>query len=160
MMKSLLLVTALLTVAAPAFAKPKTPPKPPVTAHVPDVATAPAPVSAQVPLTQVEIYRIAPGQHQAFLELIARCDEANKLAGLPPRQLYVHSDGADWDFMLIQPAHTPPEKAAALDAAWDKLGLPSGSNFFIEIRKFIAEHTDTVTKGPTTAADYLATLNR
>jgi hypothetical protein len=120
------------------------------------LADEPPPVAS----TQIEIYRIAPGQHEAFLEFIAKCDEANKLAGLPPRQLYVHSDGADWDFMLIQPAKTPPEKAAALNAAWDKLGLPSGSNFFFEIRKYIAEHTDSVAKGPTTAADYLATKSK
>ncbi|MCR6660785.1 MAG: hypothetical protein NVV72_16105 [Asticcacaulis sp.] len=151
MIKSILIAAGLLTVVTPAFAKPKTP-----AATVVD----PAPAPAAVPLTQVEIYRIAPGQHQAFLEFIAKCDEANTLAGLPPRQLYVHSDGADWDFMIIQPAHTPPEKAAALDAAWDKVGLPSGSNFFFEIRKYIAEHTDTAAKGPTTAADYLATASR
>lgn len=139
MMKSVLLAAGLL-LCAPAAG----------------FAAEPAPVAS----TMVEIYRIAPGQHQAFLEFIAKCDEANKLAGLPPRQLYIHSDGADWDFLLLQPAHTPPEKVAAFDAAWDKVGLPSGSNFFFEIRKYIAEHTDTVTKGPTTAADYLATANK
>ena len=114
--------------------------------------TAPPPVQKVV----VEIYRIAPGQHEAFLEAIAKYDEANRMAGLPPRQLYVHSDGASWDFMLIQPAETPPDKQAALDAAWDKLKLPSGVDFFLDYRKFIAEHTDTFAKGPTTAADYLA----
>jgi hypothetical protein len=113
--------------------------------------------AAPVQETQVEIYRIAPGQQRAFLEFIAKCDEANKLAGLPPRQLYVHEDGAEWDFMLLQPAHTPPDKSAALDKAWDQVGLPSGSNFFFEIRKYVAVHTDTSTHGPTTAADYLAT---
>lgn len=110
-----------------------------------------------VPRMLVEIYRIAPGQHAAFLEAIAKYDEANRMAGLPPRQLYVHSDGADWDFMLIQPAETPNDKSAALDAAWTKLGLPSGADFFIEFRTFIAEHSDTFVKGPTTAADFLAT---
>jgi hypothetical protein len=35
----------------------------------------------------VEIYRIAPGQHEAFLRLIAKVDEAQAKAGLPPRQL-------------------------------------------------------------------------
>ena len=104
----------------------------------------------------VEIYRIAPGQHEAFLKKIAQYDEANRLAGLPPRQLYVHSDGAAWDFMLIQPASTPTDKSAALDAAWDKLKLPSGADFFIDFRSVIAEHSDTFVNGPTTAADYLA----
>jgi hypothetical protein len=124
--------------------------------------TAPAPAAAP-PAPQrliVEIYRIAPGQHLAFLEAIASYDEANRLAGLPPRQLYVHSEGADWDFMLIQPASTPDDKRAALDAAWDKLKLPSGADFFIEFRKHIAEHSDTYVRGPTTAADFLATRKK
>lgn len=108
----------------------------------------------------VEIYRIAPGQHEAFLKKIAQYDEANRLAGLPPRQLYVHSDGAAWDFMLIQPAATPPDKSAALDAAWDKLKLPSGADFFIDFRSVIAEHSDTFVNGPTTAADYLASRTK
>ena len=115
---------------------------------------------AAVSRVQVEIYRIAPGQHEAFLRSIAKADEANTLAGLPPRQLYVHQDGANWDFMLIQPASTPPEKAAALDAAWKKLGLPSGAKFFVDFRRNIAEHTDTVAEGPTTAADWLAKLDK
>lgn len=132
---------ALLVFAAPVFAQ-TAPSKPPV------------------PKVLVEIYRIAPGQHAAFLEAVAKYDEANRLAGLPPRQLYVHSDGADWDFMLIQPAETPKDKQAALDAAWDKLGLPSGADFFLEFRTYIAEHSDTFAKGPTTAADFLATRSK
>jgi hypothetical protein len=109
------------------------------------------------PKMMIEIYRIAPGQHEAFLKEIARYDEANRIAGVPPRQLYVHSDGADWDFILIQPDEYPPEKQAALDKAWKQLGLPSGADFFLGYRRFIAEHSDTVAIGPTSAADYLAT---
>ena len=109
------------------------------------------------PNTTIEIYRIAPGQHEAFLKEIGRYDEANRLAGVPPRQLYVHSDGADWDFILVQPSHYPPDKQAALDKAWKQLGLPSGADFFLNFRRFIAEHSDTVAIGPTTAQAYLAT---
>jgi hypothetical protein len=109
-----------------------------------------------VPKMLVEIYKIAPGLHAGFLEAIAKYDQANRMAGLPPRQLYVHSDGASWDFMLIQPAETPPDKVAALDAAWEKLGLPSGADFFLSFRQFIASHEDTFVLGPTTAADFLA----
>ncbi|MGH8178261.1 MAG: hypothetical protein ACREV5_18550 [Steroidobacter sp.] len=110
------------------------------------------------PRVLIEIYRIAPGQHEEFLRMIARLDEANTIAGLPPRQLYVHQDGAHWDFILIQPAKTPPEKAEALDAAWTKLGLPSGANFFLQFRRYIAEHTDTFAEGPTSAAAWLSKL--
>jgi hypothetical protein len=124
-------------------------------------AFASSPVWAQnedeAPATQIEIYRIAPGQHEAFLKEIARYDEANRMAGVPARQLYVHGDGADWDFILIQPAKYPHDKQAALDKAWKQLGLPSGADFFLNFRRFIAEHTDTAALGPTTARDYLAT---
>ena len=82
------------------------------------------------------------------------------MAGVPARQLYVHSDGADWDFILVQPAHYPADKQAALDKAWKQLGLPSGADFFLNFRRFIADHTDTEAIGPTTAADYLATRHR
>ena len=134
-----------LALALPAFA--------PAVAQ--DEAEAP-----EVPEMVVEIYRIAPGQHAAFLEAIATYDEVNRRAGLPPRQLYVHSSGASWDFMLIQPASTPDENRAALDAAWDEMDLPSGPDFFIEFRHYVAEHTDTFVSGPTTAADYLGRRER
>jgi len=116
--------------------------------------------AAEVPRMLVEIYHIAPGQHTAFLEAIAKYDEANRIAGLPPRQLYVHSDGASWDFMLIQPAETPADKSAALKAAWEKLGLPTGADFFLSFRQFIASHEDTFVDGPTTAADFLASRKK
>jgi hypothetical protein len=116
--------------------------------------------AVEVPRMLVEIYHIAPGQHTAFLEAIAKYDEASKIAGLPPRQLYVHSDGASWDFMLMQPAETPPDKTAALKAAWEKLGLPTGADFFLSFRQYIASHEDTFVNGPTTAADYLASRKK
>jgi len=116
--------------------------------------------AADVPRMLVEIYHIAPGQHTAFLEAIAKYDEANRIAGLPPRQLYVHEDGASWDFMFLQPAETPPEKAAALKAAWEKLGLPTGADFFLSFRQFLASHEDTFVNGPTTAADFLASRKK
>jgi hypothetical protein len=108
----------------------------------------------------VEIYRIAPGQQEAFLRLIALYDQANHAAGLPPRQLYVHQDGADWDFLIIQPEDTTPEQDRLVDAELKRLGAPQGAKFFLEIRKFIASHTDTIASGPTTAADWLAQLKQ
>lgn len=115
---------------------------------------------ADVPTMQVEIYRIAPGQHVAFLKLIALYDQANQEAGLPPRQLYVHQDGADWDFLIIQPAEDwTDEQRTKFRAALTRLKAPQGAQFFVEIRKFMAEHTDTVVSGPTTAADWLKRLD-
>ncbi len=115
---------------------------------------------ADVQKMLVEIYRIAPGQHTAFLEAIAKYDQANKLAGLPSRQLYIHRDGASWDFMIIQPAEIPDDKSKALGEAWEKLGLPSGADFFLSFRQYIASHEDTFVSGPTSAAEYLATRKK
>ena len=115
---------------------------------------------ASTPESQVEIYRIAPGQQEEFLKFIALCDQANKEAGMAPRQLYVHQDGADWDFLIIQPLHNTAEQNKAWRAAATRLGIPSGGNFFLAIRKFIAVHTDTATDGPTTAADWLQQLHK
>ena len=131
----------------------------PAAMAAPAIAPAAAPASAAKPDTGkvlIEIYRIAPGQHHAFLELIALYDEANRLAGLPPRQLYVHQDGAAWDFILIQPADTPEGKSEALAEAVKKTGAPRGADFFFEIRRFIADHSDTFALGPTSAAEWLA----
>ena len=110
------------------------------------------------PRKLVEIYRIAPGQHVAFLKMIAQFDQASREAGIPPRDLYVHQDGASWDFMLIQNAEYTDEQSAKLDKALDRLGLPRGVNFFVEIRKYMAEHTDTTVVGPTTAEAWLSKL--
>jgi hypothetical protein len=123
------------------------------------VLAAGAPALADSTSSQVEIYRIAPGQHAAFLRFIALCDEANARAGLPPRQLYVHQDGASWDFVLIQPDEVTPEQSKALDAAYKALKIPQGGKFFVYIRQFIVEHTDTVATGPTTAAEWLKRLD-
>jgi hypothetical protein len=116
--------------------------------------------AADVPSQQVEIYRIAPGQHVAFLKLIAMYDAANVEAGLPPRQLYVHQDGAEWDFMIIQSAADwTDEQRTKFRAALKRMGAPTGKQFFIEVRKLMAEHTDTVVTGPTTAAEWLKDIN-
>ena len=118
-----------------------------------------APVRADPGDRQVEIYRIVPGQHAAFLRFVALCDEANARAGLPPRELYVHKDGASWDFILIQQEDLTPEQSKALDAAFKALKIPQGGKFFIAIRQYIAEHSDTVATGPTTAAEWLKKLD-
>jgi len=106
----------------------------------------------------IEIYRIAPGKHEEFLRQIALFDRANAEAGLPPRQLFVHQDGASWDFVLLQPAHHTEEENAKLDAAFKKLGLPQGAKFFVTFRQLIAEHSDTFVEA-TTAAEYLKKLD-
>ena len=124
-------------------------------------AQAPAAPLATEPVGRklVEIYRVAPGQHEAFLRVIAKLDEANRRAGLPPRQLFVHSDGASWDFLLIQDAEYPEGKGEAVGRAYRDMGIPTGPRFFTEFRSLLLEHTDTFAKGPTTAGAFLADLD-
>lgn len=107
------------------------------------------------PRKLVEIYRVAPGRHLEFLQMIALFDQASREAGIPPRDLYVHQDGANWDFMLIQNADYTDEQSAKLAKVWERMGLPRGANFFLEFRKNIAEHSDTFVEGPTTAEAWL-----
>ena len=116
---------------------------------------APAPVKSKL----VEIYRIAPGKHEEVLRAIARLDEANRRAGVPPRDLYVHSDGASWDFLLIQDAEYPEGKGDLVTKAYKELGLPTGPRFFIEFRSLLLEHSDTFASGPTTASAWLSALD-
>jgi hypothetical protein len=106
----------------------------------------------------IEIYHIAPGKQVEFLRLIALYDQANVQAGLPARELYVHSDGASWDFLLIQDEDVDPAKAKVRNEALKKLGAPTGAKFWVAIRQTIAEHTETVAIGPTTAGDWLKKL--
>lgn len=119
---------------------------------------ASAPALAESKDMLIEIYRIAPGKHEEFLRHLALLDQANVEAGLQPRQLFVHQDGASWDFVLLQPAHNTEEQNARLDAAFKKLGIPQGAKFFVNFRTLIAEHTDTFVE-QTTAAEYLKKLD-
>lgn len=119
---------------------------------------AAGPASGESQDMLIEIYRIVPGKHAEFLRHIALLDQANAEAGLPPRQLFVHQDGASWDFVILQPAHHTDEQSAKLAAAFRTLGIPGGAKFFVNFRQFIAEHTDTFVEA-TTAAEYLEKLD-
>jgi hypothetical protein len=124
------------------------------------VGLAFAAAANDIPKKVVEIYRIAPGQHEKFLRLVAMLDAASVEAGLAPRELFVHQDGASWDFLFIQPAENTPEQDKIMNAALKRMGAPSGAKFFYEIRKYMAEHTDTFVAGPTTAAEWLHRLDQ
>jgi len=111
--------------------------------------------SSAPPKARVALYRAAPGQQIALLKNLAAQDRASQAAGLPPTQLYAHTDGDSWDYMAIDPVTTPAQDAA-VDAAAARLGMPTGPAANLEFRKYISSHTDTFTIGPVTAAQYLA----
>ena len=103
----------------------------------------------------VSIYRVAPGQHTAFMQWMADQEAAATDAGVPASQWYVHLNGDSWDFLSIAPDLTD-EQDAAVDAAAQARGLKTGPAGSIELRRFIASHTDTYVAGPMTAAELVA----
>ncbi len=107
----------------------------------------------------VSIYRAAPGHQLALLKWFAQQDEAAKAAGVAASQLYIHQDGASWDFVLIQ-ADTTKAQDDAIEAAQKKMGYATGPMAGLELRQHIAEHSDTFAAGPTTAADWLKRLGQ
>jgi len=105
----------------------------------------------------VSLYRAAPGQQEALIRWLADQDRVAAAAGVAPSQVYVHTDGASWDFMTIGPVTTEAQDKA-IDEAAKKLGVASGPRASLEFRKHIASHTDTFVQGPMSAAAYLSSL--
>ena len=105
----------------------------------------------------ISTYRVAPGQHIAFLEWMAGQEAASQAAGVPVGVWYVHQNGASWDFLQIAPdVELTDEQEAAADAAAQARGLAIGTAAGIQLRQYVAEHTDTFAGGPQSAADLLA----
>jgi hypothetical protein len=111
--------------------------------------------SPEPPKARVALYRAAPGQQVALLKWLAAQDQAAQAAGVPRSQLYAHTDGDSWDYLAIDPVTTPAQDKA-VEAAQKKMGLGTGPAQSLELRKYIAMHTDTFVIGPVTAAQYLA----
>ena len=114
------------------------------------------------PQAQFEIFKLAPGKHEAFLRKLAQWDLVSMAGGQPATQIFIHDHGADWDVLLFKPFPTTPittAQQAAMDAKAEELGLKTGPAFFLEIRENVAAHTDSKTQGPLTAAQWLARLD-
>jgi len=105
----------------------------------------------------VSLYHAAPGQQEALMRWLADQDRAAAAAGVAPAQVYVHTDGASWDFVSIGPVTTDAQDQA-IDEAAKKMGIAYGPRASLEFRKYIQEHTDTFVRGPMTAAEYLSSL--
>jgi hypothetical protein len=114
-------------------------------------------IGQDAPQHIVSLYRAAPGQQVALLKWMAAQDRASAAAGVAPSQIYVHTSGDSWDYLVINPVTTKAQDDA-IDAAAKKMGIASGPRASIQFRTMIASHTDTTTNGPTTAAQILATL--
>ena len=114
------------------------------------------------PEAQFEIFKLAPGKHEAFIRKLAQWDQVSAAGGQPATQIFIHDHGADWDVLLFKPfPKTPitPQQQAAMDAKAEELHLKTGPAFFLEMRENVAAHTDSKTQGPLTAAQWLARLD-
>lgn len=119
--------------------------------------TVATPASPQIAgRSLVSIYHVAPGQHVAFLKWLDRQDQLGASVGIAKGQLYAHTDGDSWDYVVVSPVTTEAQDAA-VDAAAAKLGL-NPARGGLELRKYISSHTDTFTRGPISASDYLKSL--
>ncbi|WP_395623588.1 hypothetical protein [Sphingomonas daechungensis] len=107
--------------------------------------------SASAPRAVISIYRAAPGHQEALLQWLAQQDRIAVSAGVPSSQLYAHTDGDSWDYLMISPVTTDAQDAA-IEAAAAKAGMPTGPKVGLELRKHIASHTDTMVVGPLTPA--------
>lgn len=122
-------------------------------------ATAMKQAAANPPVMIVSIYRIATGKQLDFLRYMAQVDAVSKEAGLPAQVFYAHLDGDSWDYIGIGPALSDAE-TARLDAISRTRGLPTGFAAGLKVREFFSSHTDTYSRGPTTAADLVAAAER
>ncbi|MCF2515070.1 hypothetical protein LVY65_08350 [Sphingomonas sp. G124] len=114
-------------------------------------------IAQDAPQHIVSLYRAAPGQQVALLKWMAQQDRAAAAAGVAASQIYVHTSGDSWDYLVINPVTTKAQDDA-VDAAAKKMGIASGPRASIQFRTMIASHTDTTSNGPMTAAQILATL--
>jgi hypothetical protein len=107
------------------------------------------------PTARVILVRVAPGKHLDYLKWVAQNDADAKEAGVPAMQLYAHTNGDSWDYMEITPDLNDAQQAK-VDAVAKKNGRKTGFAGSLEFRTLVAWHTDTMTIGPTTAADLVA----
>ena len=104
----------------------------------------------------VSIYHVAPGHQVAFLKWLDQQDQIAAAAGIAKGQLYAHTDGDSWDYVVVNPVTTEAQDAA-FDAAGKKMGINTMRGG-MELRKHLNSHTDTFVRGPMTAAEYLASV--
>lgn len=125
--------------------------------------TSPAAADAPWPEAWFEIFKLAPGAQEGFIRRIAQADQISAAGGQPPIQLFFHENGADFDVILFKPVtgtKPTPAQEAAMAAKSKELGMESGPAYFVMLRELVAEHTDSKTYGPLSAARWLERLDK
>ncbi len=107
----------------------------------------------------VSLYRIAPGKHLDFLKWMAEAAAINKEAGVPADHWYSHTNGDSWDYLHVAP-DLSNEQQAKVDEVAKKHGRKTGFAASLEIRTFVAWHTDTFVIGPVSAADLVSAAGK
>jgi membrane-bound lytic murein transglycosylase B len=103
----------------------------------------------------VAIHQVAPGKHLDFLKWLAANDAIAKEAGVPGGQVYAHTNGDSWDYLVITPVLSDAQDAK-VEEITKKRGQKTGFAASLEFRTFIATHTDTQAIGPLSAAELVA----
>ena len=106
----------------------------------------------------VSLYRAAPGKQLDLLKWMAANEAIDKEAGVPSPQIYVHTNGDAWDYMVVAPELTDAQQAKQ-DAAAKAHGRKIGFGASLEFRTYMAWHTDTFANGPTSATELVAQAN-
>jgi len=104
---------------------------------------------------RISIYEVAPGRQLDFLKWLAARADVAKEAGVPTAELYAHTDGDRWDYLVIWPITTADQDRKMDEVAAAK-GLKTGFPAALEFRALLSSHTDTYVNGPTTAAALVA----
>jgi membrane-bound lytic murein transglycosylase B len=113
----------------------------------------------QPPTAVVSLYRIVPGKQLDFLKWMAEAAAINKEAGVPAEHWYSHTNGDSWDYLHVAP-DLSNEQQAKVDEVAKKRGRKTGFAASLEIRTFIAWHTDTFVIGPVSAADLVSAAGK
>jgi hypothetical protein len=121
------------------------------------LASAPVAIVAAEPAAEpgkviVSLYQAVPGKQLELLKWFAAREAIEKEAGVPATQWYAHTDGDSWDFVAIAP-HLSDADGNKVDELTKKKGLKTGMAAGLEFRQLIQTHTDTMARGPMTAAD-------
>ena len=112
----------------------------------------------EAPHVIVSLYRVAPGKHLDFIKWMAANEAIDKEAGVPSPQIYVHTNGDAWDYMVIAPELSDAQQAKQ-EQANKAHGRKTGFGGSLEFRTYMAWHTDTFADGPTSAAELVAQAN-
>ncbi len=98
----------------------------------------------------------APGKYYELVQWLAQVDKIRAEAKLAPREIYRHHNGANWDFLVIEPPLVANEDDL-MEAAAKKLEIKPDPGAF---RRIVMDHEDTVVGGPTTATAILAGMQQ